>query len=87
MDTDRRFVPQLILQTLPGPIPLFPDPQITRPLTNLVKRPELFFLPVLQPEDGDAFKQARTAVASSQVARGKVVERVLKYIQAKEPLS
>ena len=37
--------------------------------------------------DGDAFKQARTAGASSQVARGKVVERVLKYIQAKDPLS
>ena len=31
--------------------------------------------------DGDAFKQAKMAGASSQVARGKVVERVLKYIQ------
>lgn len=30
--------------------------------------------------DGDAFKQARTAGASSQVARGKVVERVLKQL-------
>ena len=31
--------------------------------------------------DGDAFKQAKMAGATSQVARGKVVERVLKYIQ------
>ena len=31
--------------------------------------------------DGDAFRQARMAGASSQVARGKVVERVLKHIQ------
>ena len=31
--------------------------------------------------DGDAFRQAKLAGASSQVARGKVVERVLKYIQ------
>ena len=31
--------------------------------------------------DGDAFRQARAAGASSQVARGKVVERVLKLLQ------
>ena len=31
--------------------------------------------------DGDAFKQAKLAGASSQVARGKVVERVLKLLQ------
>lgn len=31
--------------------------------------------------DGDAFKQAKAAGASSQVARGKVVERVLKRIK------
>ncbi len=37
--------------------------------------------------DGDAFKQARNAEASSQVARGKVVERVLKYIQTTDSLS
>lgn len=30
--------------------------------------------------NGDAFKQARAAGASSQVARGKVVERVLKQL-------
>ena len=30
--------------------------------------------------DGDAFKRARVAGASSQVARGKVVERVLKLL-------
>ena len=30
--------------------------------------------------DGEAFKQARAAGANSQVARGKVVERVLKQL-------
>ena len=32
--------------------------------------------------DGDAFKQARVAGASSQVARGKVVQKVLKRLQS-----
>ncbi len=32
--------------------------------------------------DGEAFKQARVAGATSQVARGKVVERVLKRLQS-----
>lgn len=32
--------------------------------------------------DGDAFKQARNAGATSQVSRGKVVERVLKQLKA-----
>ena len=31
--------------------------------------------------DGEAFKQAKAAGATSQVARGKVVERVLKQLQ------
>lgn len=31
--------------------------------------------------DGEAFKQAKVAGTSSQVARGKVVERVLKLLQ------
>jgi len=34
--------------------------------------------------DGVAFKQAKAAGATIQVARGKVVERVLKLIQVKE---
>jgi DNA-binding NarL/FixJ family response regulator len=34
--------------------------------------------------DGVAFKQAKAAGATSQVARGKVLERVLKLIQAEE---
>ncbi len=32
--------------------------------------------------DGDAFKQARNAGATSQVSRGKVVDRVLKQLKA-----
>lgn len=35
--------------------------------------------------DGEAFKQAKLAGANSQVARGKVVERVLKQIQSVSP--
>jgi hypothetical protein len=35
--------------------------------------------------DGEAFKQAKLAGASSQVARGKIVERVMKQIQPVSP--
>lgn len=46
------------------------------------KYPDIEILAFGPHVDGDAFKQARVAGATSQVARGKVVERVLKRLQS-----
>jgi len=72
-ETDSR--PELIVIDLTAPAAL----QQIRTLH--VKYPQTEILVFGPHVDGEAFKQAKAAGATSQVARGKVVERVLKQLK------
>jgi DNA-binding NarL/FixJ family response regulator len=73
--SEAEYAPELIVIDLAAPAAL----QQVQTLRDKYPHTEIL---VFGPHvDGEAFKQAKTAGATSQVARGKVVERVLKQLQ------
>jgi DNA-binding NarL/FixJ family response regulator len=73
--TGAEYAPDLIVIDLTAPAAL----QQIQTLRDTYPQTEIL---VFGPHvDGEAFKQAKVAGATSQVARGKVVERVLKQLQ------
>ena len=73
--SETEYVPDLIVIDLTAPAAL----QQIQMLRDKYPQTEIL---VFGPHvDGEAFRQAKAAGATSQVGRGKVVERVLKQLQ------